>query len=94
VASRGNSSGCDIALYRQALRTSKQFVGLQEVRQSWSTQYSGQEYLKLLWTFSDHRTLPEPNRSRFFEEIGRVIAQMAGEVIRDYETLALLARKG
>jgi hypothetical protein len=49
--------------------------------------------VKLLWTFSDHRAMPEPNRSRFFEDISRVIAQMGGEVTRTYETLALLAKK-
>jgi len=38
--------------------------------------------------------MPEPNKSRFFEGIGRVIAQMGGEVIRNYETLALLAKIG
>jgi hypothetical protein len=37
--------------------------------------------------------MSEPHRSRFFEAIRRVIAQMGGEVIRDYETLALLAKK-
>jgi SAM-dependent methyltransferase len=93
VASRGNTTGSDIAIYRHALRTSKQFMGLQEVRKSWVKRYSGQEYLKLLWTFPDHRTLPEPNRSELFAEIGQVITQMGGKVIRDYETLVLLARK-
>ena len=53
-----------------------------------------EEYMKLLQTLSDHRALPEPNKSRFFEAIGRVITQMGGEVIRDYETLAVLAKKG
>jgi hypothetical protein len=38
--------------------------------------------------------MPEPNKSRFFEAIGRVIAQMGGEVIRAYEILVLLAKKG
>jgi hypothetical protein len=47
----------------------------------------------LLQTFSDHRVIPEPSKSRFFEAISQVIAQMGGEVIRDYETLALLAKK-
>jgi hypothetical protein len=37
--------------------------------------------------------MPEPNKSHFFEEIGRVIAQMGGEVMRNYETVALLAKK-
>jgi hypothetical protein len=80
--------------YRQALHASKQFLGVHEVRHAWTKRYSGEEYLKLLWTFSDHRAMPEPNRSRFFKEISRVIARMGGEVIRDYETLVLLAKKG
>ena len=38
--------------------------------------------------------MPEPNKSRFFAAIAGGIAQMGGEVIRDYETLVLLAKKG
>jgi hypothetical protein len=38
--------------------------------------------------------MPEPNKSRFFEAISQVITQMGGKVIRDYETLALLAKTG
>lgn len=79
--------------YWHALRHSKQFVHVQEIRHAWTKRYSGEEYLKLLWTFSDHRAMPEPNRSQFFEEIAQVIAQMGGEVMRDYETLAILAKK-
>ena len=81
-------------LYRQALRTSRQFVGLHEVCQASTTRYSGEEYLKLLQTFSDHRAISEPNKSRFFEAISQVITQMGGEVTRHYETLVLLAKKG
>jgi SAM-dependent methyltransferase len=80
--------------YRDGLRTSGQFVGIHEVRHSWAKVYTGEEYLKLLQTFSDHRAMPEPNKSRFFEAIAGVIAQMGGKVVRDYETVALLARKG
>jgi hypothetical protein len=83
-----------VDLYRQALRTSRQFTGMREVHKAWTKQYTGAEYLKLLQTFSDHRAMPEPNKSRFFEAISQVIAQMGGEVIRNYETLALLAKKG
>jgi SAM-dependent methyltransferase len=80
--------------YAEGLCTSRQFVGLQEVRHAWTKRYSSEAYLKLLWTFSDHRAMPEPDRSRFFEAIGQVIVRMGGEVLRDYETLALLAKKG
>jgi len=83
-----------VDIYCQALRTSREVVGVHEVRHAWARRYSGEEYLKLLQTCSDHRAMPEPNQSRFFEAIGRVIAQMGGEVIRDYETLAVLAKKG
>jgi hypothetical protein len=81
-------------LYRHGLRTSREFVGVHEVRTAWTKRYTGEEYLKLLQTFSNHRAMPEPNKSRFFEAIGRVSTQMGGEVIRHYETLALLAKKG
>jgi SAM-dependent methyltransferase len=83
-----------VDLYRQALCASRQFVGVHEVRKAQTKRYSGDEYLKLLQTFSDHRAMPEPNKSRFFEAIGQVITQMGEEVIRDYEILALLAKKG
>jgi hypothetical protein len=95
VASSGNLPlEAKVDSYRHALRTSREFVGIEEVRHAWARRYSGEEYVKLLLTFSDHRAMPEPNKSRFFEDIGRLIAQMGGEVIRDYETLALLAKKG
>ena len=83
-----------VDLYRQALRTSRQFTGMHEVSKASTRRFSGDAYLQLLQTFSDHRSMPEPNKSRFFEAIGEVITQMGGEVIRDYETLVLLAKKG
>ena len=95
VSSSGNLPlEAKVDIYREALHTSREFVGVQEVRKSWVRRYSGQEYLKLLQTFSDHRAMPEPNKSRFFAEIERVIMHLGGEVLRDYETLALLAQKG
>lgn len=79
--------------YQQALAVSGQFGKSQEVRASWSRRYSSEEYIKLLWTSSDHRAMPEPQRSQFFEAIRHVIARMGGEVIRNYETSVLLAKK-
>jgi SAM-dependent methyltransferase len=57
----------------QALRTSRQFTGMREVRKAWTKRYSGIEYLKLLQTFSDYRAMLEPNKSRFFKAISQVI---------------------
>jgi hypothetical protein len=81
-------------LYRGALRTAPPFVEAHEVRHTWAKRYRGDEYLKLLQTFSHHRALPEPQRSRFFDEIAAVIRRMGDEVVRNYETVALLAMKG
>ena len=83
-----------VDLYRHALRTSRQFTDVHEKAWSATQRYSGKEYLKLLQTVSVNRAMPEPNKSQFFEAIGQVIVQMGGEVIRNYETLALLAKKG
>jgi SAM-dependent methyltransferase len=94
VTSSGNLSvDARVEIYRHALHTSRDFVGVQELRHAWTKRYSGEEYLKLLQTFSDHRSMPEPNKSHFFDAISRVIAQMGGEVMRNYETVALLAKK-
>jgi hypothetical protein len=80
--------------YRAALRTSREFVDVQEVRKAWVRRYSCQEHLQLLQTFSDRRAILEPDKSCFFEAIESVIRRLGGEVLRDYETLALLAKKG
>jgi SAM-dependent methyltransferase len=79
--------------YKEALRRSDAFENLQERRHAWEITYSGADYLKLLNTFSNHRTLPEPNKTRFFEAIAEVIDRSGGVVHRVYETLLLLARK-
>ena len=38
--------------------------------------------------------LRRAGQTQLFEAISQVIAQMGGEVIRDYEIMALLAKKG
>lgn len=79
--------------YKRALSRSAAFTDLQEIRHAWDTVYSGADYLKLLHTYSDHRTLPEPNKTRFFAEIAEVLERTGGAVERKFETLLLLARR-
>jgi SAM-dependent methyltransferase len=50
-------------------------------------------YPNLLNTFSDHRALPEPKRTAFFQAISDTIAQCGGQVRRLYETHILSARQ-
>lgn len=77
--------------YRVELRQSAVFAGLREIRHAWEHTYAGADYIKLLHTYSNHRTLPEPDKTRFFEEIAEVIDQTGGVVLRKYETVLLLA---
>ena len=65
----------------------------QEVRHTWEGTYRDGDYMKLLHTFSDHRTLPEPDKTHFFRSIEDVVDRFGGVVHRRYETLLLLARK-
>jgi SAM-dependent methyltransferase len=95
VTSSGNRPLVEhVEVYRQALQTFGQFISQQEIHTAWTCQYPHEAYVKLLHTFSDHRALPEPNKTHFFRDIERVIEHMGGVVTRDYETLALLAKKG
>jgi len=80
-------------VYGEAIRCCGAFDGVQEVRHAWEKTYRGGDYLKLLHTYSDHRTLPEPDRTRFFHAIEDTIERFGGVVHRQYETLLLLARR-
>jgi SAM-dependent methyltransferase len=79
--------------YRAALAASPELADLREIRRAWERTYTGQDYLKLLNTFSNHRALPEPGRTAFFQAIAATIERAGGVVHRKYETLLLLARR-
>ena len=78
---------------QEVLCRSDAFDHLREVRHAWDKIYHGADYLKLLHTFSDHRALPEPDKTQFFRAIEEVIHAFGGVVHRKYETVLLLARK-
>lgn len=58
----------------------------------WSRRYTAEEYIRLLRTYSDHGTVPEPNRTRLFEAIGEAIERAGGTIERDYLTVLIGAR--
>jgi SAM-dependent methyltransferase len=87
------SLGERAAVYADAIRRCEAFGPVQEVRRAWEATYRNGDYLKLLHTFSDHRTLPEPDRTHFFRAIEDVVERFDGAVHRRYETLLLLARR-
>jgi len=51
------------------------------------------EYISLLETYSDHRSMPEPEKSRFYDKIKQTIEQHGG-IMKIYDTMDLyLAKK-
>jgi SAM-dependent methyltransferase len=78
--------------YTEALKQSDRFTDVREFRHGWDGRYSGAHYLKLLHTYSNHSTLPEPEKTRFFQAIAEAIDRTGGTVQRNYETLLLMAR--
>jgi hypothetical protein len=50
-------------------------------------------FLKLLQTFSNHQTLPEPAKTQFFQGMAAELARFGNVVTRHYETLLLVAHK-
>ncbi len=59
---------------------------------AWAQDYSKNEYLGLLSTFSNHMTLEKDTRDLFFGDIGSIIDQLGGTVTRYYSTVLILGR--
>ena len=79
--------------YHDALRQSRAFAGQTTFRHSWQHQYTGPQFLKLLQTFSNHQTLPEPAKTQFFQGMAAELARFGNVVTCHYETLLLVAHK-
>ena len=79
--------------YHDALRQSRAFAGQTTFRHSWQHQYTGPQFMKLLQTFSNHQTLPEPAKTQFFQGMAAELARFGNVVTCHYETLLLVAHK-
>ncbi|MEM8885695.1 MAG: methyltransferase domain-containing protein [Planctomycetota bacterium] len=62
-------------------------------RWPWARTFSPEEYVALLSTYSDHSTLPEPNRSNLFAELAEAIREAGGRIERRYETVLVTAAR-
>lgn len=63
-------------------------------RYTWSRTYSRDDYIRLLDTYSDHRSLPGAKRRRLYSGISRLIdEEFGGRVERPYLTALFVARK-
>jgi SAM-dependent methyltransferase len=56
-------------------------------------EYSAPQYVRLLDTYSDHRTLPDKNRARLFAGLVRLADDFGGKVTREQAVILEMARK-
>jgi SAM-dependent methyltransferase len=69
------------------------FEGVTKRVITWEQRYSTDEWVTLLGTHSDHRILPEEQRTRLHAAVGDVIDRHGGSVDVTYDTLLYLATR-
>ncbi len=79
--------------YKAALAESAAFAEVVERSVNWSQTYSKEHFLKLQYTFSNHRVLSEETRVQFHQALSKVIDAYGGSVVRLYKTVLLFARR-
>jgi len=78
--------------HRAAIRRSGRFVEPDRHVIPWHHSFGADDYVALLDTYSDHRTLPAANRRRLFAAIHRLVTEeFDGRVPRYYRTVVYLA---
>ena len=68
----------EVQTLESVLEASQLFEPPEIRRYAFDVVHSPESYADLLWTFSDHIAMPEPNRSRLIDGIAEVIAKMPG----------------
>lgn len=70
----------------QELRDSGLFADVATHRYAWTERYDTDRYLRLMATQSNHRMLPEGQRTALFDAIAAVLEAQGGEITMDYTT--------
>lgn len=79
---------------RDELENSGLYSAVERRNLEWSRMYSRADYQRLLNTYSDHASLPEPERRDLIQSIGELIdREFDGAVVRPYGTELLVARR-
>jgi SAM-dependent methyltransferase len=79
---------------RAEIRASGGFEAVERHVWRWRREFTADQHIGLLNTYSDHRTLPRRERERLFAAIKRLaIERFAGVVPREFQTILYLARR-
>ena len=81
-----------LAGMRTALEESGRFGDIEQQHWPHSRSFGPEEYVRLVSTYSDHATIPEPRRSQLFEALAQAIRDAGGTIERQYEMTLTLAR--
>jgi SAM-dependent methyltransferase len=66
------------------------FGEIEITRWPWSKCYTPDEYVALVATYSDHSTVPEPQRTRLYSALADAVRDMGGIVEREYEAVLMM----
>jgi len=94
LASRSGKPSMEelVEIRRKSIQDSHLFDDVLLKRYPWEMTYTTERYLKLLNTFSDHRTLDEDTRRDLFGGIAELIEQHGGSFQRPFITALYMAR--
>ncbi len=78
--------------WQQEIERSCLFGKVSVMQFAWTEWYATEQYLQLLETYSDHRTLPPEDKQKLFDGIAEVLARHGGGRSKPYLTLLYLAQ--
>jgi SAM-dependent methyltransferase len=88
------SAGADMDRYKAEPVNSSLFCDPTVRSYRWTKEYSAEEYIYLLGTYSDHISLPDSERRDLFSGIADLIRrEYGGRVLKHYESVLRLLRK-
>jgi SAM-dependent methyltransferase len=77
----------------RAIDASGAYAGLERRVWRWTRRYAGEEWLRHLFTHSDHAVLPPERRAALESRVRGVLATLGGAVDMDYDAWLLTARR-
>ena len=89
----GSSTGWDFDWVRAEIDACQAFEDATVREVEWSCTYTRNQWVGLLGTHSDHRILPEEQRSRLHAAVGDAIDRHGGRVDVVYDTVVYLSRR-
>ena len=81
-----------ITVWQEEIEKSCLFRNVNVLQFPWTQWYATKQYLQLLETFSDHRTLPPENKSALFDAIAETLVRHGGGRSKPYLTVLYLAQ--